>query len=80
MSFFSNDLLLQSFFAYVLPSHVGRALFGHNLTLDLIPSVVSVFTLFLPEVKGGVPDLILAEEIRVRKGARKAQNQETKEA
>ena len=50
------------------------------MTFDLIPSVASVFTLLFPEVKGGDPDLILAEEIRVRREARKAQNQETKEA
>nr|CAI94747.1 phosphate transporter [Hebeloma cylindrosporum] len=37
------------------------------------------FTLLLPEVKGRDPDLVLAEEIRVRREARKAQNQVVKE-
>jgi len=36
--------------------------------------------LLLPKVKGCDPDLILAEEVRVCREARKAENQEMKEA
>nr|AKO22759.1 phosphate transporter [Leucocortinarius bulbiger] len=39
----------------------------------------ALFTLLLPEVMGRDPDAVLAEEIRVRREARKAQSQEVKE-
>jgi len=42
-------------------------------------SFAKVFTFLLPEVKGRDPDVVLADEIRVRREERKAQSQDVKE-